>query len=51
MIKNSKVYIFGDDNTIQNFDDTKDTIIRLLKGDMNNALEWSTNNQVTANQK
>ena len=49
MIENPETGSFADDNTIQTFDDSKATIIRLLKGDINNALEWFEYNQMAAN--
>ena len=39
MIKDSEVCNFADDNTIYTFDDSIETILRLLKGDINNALQ------------
>ena len=49
MIEDSEVYNFADDNTIYTFDDSIEAISRLLKGDVNNALEWFKYNQMAAN--
>ena len=49
MIENSEVCYFADDGAIYAFDDSVETILRLLKGDLNNALEWFKYNQVAAN--
>ena len=49
MIQDSEVCNFADDNTIYAFDDNIETILRLLKGDINNALEWFKCNQMAAN--
>ena len=49
MIENSQVCYFADDNTIYAFDDNIENIIRSLKGDINNALEWFKYNQFAAN--
>ena len=49
MIENSEVCNFADDYTIYPFDDSIETILRLLKGDINNALEWSKYSQKAAN--
>ena len=39
VIEDSEVCNFADDKTIYAFDDSIETILRLLKGDVNNALE------------
>ena len=39
VIEDSEVCNIADDNTIYAFDDSIETILRLLKGDINNALE------------
>ena len=49
VIEDSEVCNFADDNTIYTFDDNIETILRLLKGDINNALQWFKNNQMAAN--
>ena len=49
MIKDSEVYNFADDSTIYAFDDSIATNLRLLKGDINNALQWFKYNQMAAN--
>ena len=49
MIKDSEVCNFADDNTIYAFDDSIETISRLLKGDINNALAWFKYTQMAAN--
>ena len=48
MIQDSEVCNFADDNTIYAFDDNIETILRLLKGDINNALQWFKYNQMAA---
>ena len=49
MIQDSEVCNFADDNTIYIFDDNIETILRLLKRDINNALQWFKYNQMAAN--
>ena len=49
MIQDSEVCNFADDNTIYAFDDNKETISRLLRGDINNALQRFKCNQMAAN--
>ena len=48
LIQDSEVCNFADDNTIYAFDDNIETILRLLKGDINNALQWFKYNQVAS---
>ena len=49
VIDDSEVCNFADDNTIYAFDDSVETILRLLNGDINNALQWFKYNQMVAN--
>ena len=49
VIQDSEVCNFADDNTICTFDDSIETILRLLRGDINNALQWFKYNQMEAN--
>ena len=49
MIQDSEVCNFADDNTTYAFDDNIETILRLLKGDINNALQLFKCNQMAAN--
>ena len=49
MIEDSEACNFTDDNTIYAFDDSIETILRLLKGDINNALQWFKYNQMVTN--
>ena len=49
MIENSEVCNFADGNTIYEFDDSIGTILRLFKGDINNALECFQYNKMVAN--
>ena len=48
VFQDSEVCNFADDNTIYAFDDNIETILRLLKGDVNNALQWFKYNQMAA---
>ena len=49
MIEDSEVSNFSYDNAIYAFDDSIEAISRLLKRDVNNALEWFKYNQMAAN--
>ena len=49
MIQDSEVCNFADDNTIYVLDDNIETILRLLKGDINNALQWFKYHKMAAN--
>ena len=49
VIEDSQVCNFTDDYTIYAFDDGIEAISRLLKGDVNNALEWFKYDQMAAN--
>ena len=49
VIQNSEVCNFADDNTIYTFDDSIETILRLLNGDINNVLECFKYNEMAAN--
>ena len=49
MIEDSEVCNFVDDNTIYAFDDSMEAISRLLKVDINNAVDWFKYNQMAAN--
>ena len=49
VIEDSQVCNFTDDYAIYAFDDGIEAISRLLKGDVNNALEWFKYNQMRAN--
>ena len=49
MVEDSEVYNLADDSTIYAFDDSIETNLRLLKGDINNALQWFKYNQMAAN--
>ena len=49
VIQDSEVCNFANDNTIYAFDDNIETILRLLKGDIDNALQWFKYNQMAAN--
>ena len=49
VIEDSEVCNFADDNTIYAFDDNIENILRFLKGDINNALQWFKYNQMAAN--
>ena len=49
MIEDSEVCNLAEDNTIYTFDDSMEAIARLLKGDINNVLEWFKYNQMAAN--
>ena len=49
VIQDSEVRHFADDNAIYAFEDNIETILRLLKGDINNALIWFKYNQMAAN--
>ena len=48
-IKDSEGCNFADDNTIYAFDDSIETILRLLKGDINNSLQLFKYNPMAAN--
>ena len=49
MIEDSEVCNFADDSTIYALDDSIETILRLLKGDINTALKWFKYNQMVTN--
>ena len=49
VIEISEVCNFADDNTIYTFDDSIETILRLLKGNINNILECFKFNEMAAN--
>ena len=49
MSKDSEIFNFTDDNTIYALDDSIETILGLLKRDINNALQWFKYNQMAAN--
>ena len=49
VIQDSEVCNFADDNTIDAFDDNIETILGMLRKDINNALQWFKYNQMTAN--
>ena len=49
MIKDSEVCNFADDNAIYKYDDSIETIVRLLNRDINDALQSIKFNQIAAN--
>ena len=49
VIENSEVCHFTNDKTIYEFDDSIETILRLFKGGINNALQWFKYNQIATN--
>ena len=48
-IENSQVCNFADENTIYFCEDSLETMLRSLKGDIHNALNWFKDNRVVAN--
>ena len=49
VIQDSEVCNFANDNTMYAFDDDIETILRLFRGDINNALQWFKYNEMAAN--